>query len=409
VFKIKFFFLFLIFSFLFLGFSLEVFYPKGLKKTVAFFLPEKTRVPQDVQWAKDYTFDNKEKIFYLHEEGEMEYSSIKELSTNLKKVKKKSPKSFVASLKKARVLRKDGEVITKDEAVFLDSVYQSTDKIKEHELLKKWFLPPYQYRSDKVAVIASGAYNCYYHWMVEVLPRLELIRQSGLSFDKLYAPELIRPFQRDSLSVLGIKESDLLEAEKNTHVMPEELIVTSLPTIAIEEGREEFRGMAVPKWVVEFLKESFLEKNTLSEKKYSKIYISRQAAYKRRLLNEESLIKELKQRGFEILLLENLKVKEQAKIFNSAKLIVAPHGAGLTNLVFSEPETKVIEIFHPEYLSDCYYHLSQLLSLRHDYVVASPSFSSSYRAFLYKITKKDSQKDILIDLPKLLEKIDQSV
>ena len=35
---------------------------------------------------------------------------------------------------------------------------------------------------------------------------------------------------------------------------------------------------------------------------------------------------------------------DQVKIFNSAKLIVAMHGAGLTNLLFCKSNTKVIEI-----------------------------------------------------------------
>ena len=35
---------------------------------------------------------------------------------------------------------------------------------------------------------------------------------------------------------------------------------------------------------------------------------------------------------------------DQVKIFNSAKLIVAMHGAGLTNLLFCKNKTKVIEI-----------------------------------------------------------------
>mgnify|MGYP001809771471 FL=1 len=46
-------------------------------------------------------------------------------------------------------------------------------------------------------------------------------------------------------------------------------------------------------------------------------------------------------------------------------MIIAPHGAGLTNLVFCHSRTKVIEIFSPLYRNRCYWLISNICDLAH--------------------------------------------
>ena len=38
-------------------------------------------------------------------------------------------------------------------------------------------------------------------------------------------------------------------------------------------------------------------------------------------------------------------MKNQITLFNNAKIIIAQHGAGLFNLIYCKPNTKIIEIF----------------------------------------------------------------
>ena len=40
-----------------------------------------------------------------------------------------------------------------------------------------------------------------------------------------------------------------------------------------------------------------------------------------------------------------MSVVEQIKLFQGAQIIVAIHGAGLVNMIFSKPGTKVVELF----------------------------------------------------------------
>jgi len=53
----------------------------------------------------------------------------------------------------------------------------------------------------------------------------------------------------------------------------------------------------------------------------------------------------------------------------NAEAIIAPHGAGLTNLVFCAPGARVVELF-PSLTVDCYYRLSVDLGLEYGFVKA---------------------------------------
>jgi capsular polysaccharide biosynthesis protein len=73
--------------------------------------------------------------------------------------------------------------------------------------------------------------------------------------------------------------------------------------------------------------------------------------------------------GFRIVKPEQHPVYEQAQIFTSAQVIVSPHGAALTNLVFCQPGTKVLEIFSPQYVNPLYYILSNQMELHYSYLL----------------------------------------
>ena len=75
-----------------------------------------------------------------------------------------------------------------------------------------------------------------------------------------------------------------------------------------------------------------------------KIFITRSDAHTRQLTNQDELLLALS--GFETVELSNYSIKEQMQIFDSATHIISTHGAGLVNLLWSQPYTNVIEINH---------------------------------------------------------------
>ena len=86
---------------------------------------------------------------------------------------------------------------------------------------------------------------------------------------------------------------------------------------------------------------------TNSTPKTDCIYIRRNSNNKlngRYLENEEGLIHELGLIGVRAVELDNLSFKDQVSLFNNAKLVIGISGAGLTNIIFMEKSSNVIEL-----------------------------------------------------------------
>ncbi|MFG3817277.1 glycosyltransferase family 61 protein [Limnothrix redekei] len=105
------------------------------------------------------------------------------------------------------------------------------------------------------------------------------------------------------------------------------------------------------------------------DKTAKKIYITRSKASYRRLLNEAEVMEFLVADGFEIVELEALPLLKQVAMFAAAKVVVAPHGAGLTNLVFASPGTWVLELLSISYRPVCYKVISEFVGLNYRYVI----------------------------------------
>jgi|GEM_PF-2095044 len=103
-----------------------------------------------------------------------------------------------------------------------------------------------------------------------------------------------------------------------------------------------------------------------------KIYVSRKFAPSRLMGNEEELEKGLIAQGFKILYLEKLPIEEQLKAFWRARIIIAPHGAGLSHLHMAQAGACLIEIFPDGYFNDCYARLAVSLGLDYDYCACRP-------------------------------------
>ncbi len=225
-------------------------------------------------------------------------------------------------------------------------------------------LPPAEHVDGNVAFLSArwgGA--AYFHWMFDVMTRFDLLQRSGLieTIDKFVVNACDYSYQTDTLDTLGISQNKILNSGGNLHITADKLIV---PSISYDGSG------AVSKWKCEFLKQTFLNKQQPRNAEYSeRIYISRQKASYRRILNEEEVIKYLEKFGFRTVKLETMSVAEQASCLAAAKVVVAPHGGGLTNLVFCSPGTKVIEIFSPLYVPYCYWMISNLCGLEHYYLI----------------------------------------
>jgi capsular polysaccharide biosynthesis protein len=85
--------------------------------------------------------------------------------------------------------------------------------------------------------------------------------------------------------------------------------------------------------------------------------------------NETEIVAYLKSQGFEVHTMDGKTIEEQVLLFNSASVIITPHGAALANLVFCDAGTKVLEFFSERFFSLSYIHISSLMNLDHSHII----------------------------------------
>ena len=110
-----------------------------------------------------------------------------------------------------------------------------------------------------------------------------------------------------------------------------------------------------------------------------RVYITRRLAAKRRLVNENQIESLLHDHGFIIAELETLSIAEQVRLFAQAEIVVGPHGAGLTNMVWAPRDCKVMEIQHPDYINVMYYMVAEVLHQRYWSCLGTPAGNDSLR------------------------------
>ena len=247
----------------------------------------------------------------------------------------------------------------------LGSIKLVTDK---NELIKSTNYKQNENRDFKVSVpikgtsvvLASDSSSVFFHWMLQVLPRIKLLNDYKINWDsieKIILPEKFgAKFHNQTLDHLNIPKDKILRIESNSVIECENLIIPSIPV----------KNIFFSKWVYDFLKENFLKKE---KKHHDKIYISREKADGRKVNNEKEVFELLKNKGFNKICIEDYDIFTQADIFNSAKEIVCPHGSCLANLAFCEPQTKILEFFSPNYVTPLYWSMSSDLDLDYSYLI----------------------------------------
>jgi hypothetical protein len=114
-------------------------------------------------------------------------------------------------------------------------------------------------------------------------------------------------------------------------------------------------------------------------------YISREDSAIRRVKNESEVLGYLEKHGFRKLVLDGKSVTEQAKLFACAEWIVAPHGAGLTNILFCASGTKVLEFYPEGYSCLTYFSMSDVKGLLYGCTAFPPLDASHPKASDYVV------------------------
>ncbi len=236
----------------------------------------------------------------------------------------------------------------------------------------------------------------YWHWLFDCIGKWLLISNSkpaGMPEVRNFAGLNLEmySFKMQSLRSLGIASDRIVNLLSDSHCEFEELLVADLPsTIPYPE-----------KDVINALRNAFLDRNQCGIVP-KRIYISRGKSGSRRVSNEEELEALLESYGFEKVYLEDLDFLKQVALFENATAIFSQHGAGLTNLVFANAGTKVLELFEPEFVNPCYAILATKLDLDY-HILFNTSSQSPTPTFHWKNIPETVEVDCSV-LGELLEK-----
>ena len=223
-------------------------------------------------------------------------------------------------------------------------------------------MPSTNLLKGRALILAATGGESYYHWMMDVLPRIELAKKSGFkleSFDHFVVNGITKPFQKETLQALGIPmEKCRVFGESKKGYLCEEAVLPSMPGPM---------GLPPPE-IVEFLRNSFSDG---PEKGAELVFVGRGKGDRRPLVEAEKIWAGLQKLGFAQIEPEKMSVAEQASAFRSARVIVGAHGAALANLAFCRSGTQVIELFSPLYVNPCYRNLALAAGLLHGAVIGN--------------------------------------
>jgi capsular polysaccharide biosynthesis protein len=201
----------------------------------------------------------------------------------------------------------------------------------------------------------------YYHWLLEILP-------SAL-FSTSVSPQsaLLLPLGSPKYAIDGAKR-----------IAPGRII--AVPGVCrvdecIVAAREPLPGF-VKRVEIERIRDFFSVDRRDAEGP-RRLYVSRRRDPARALANESDVEKAMHEQGITIVYPQDLSFEAQIHLFASVELVVAPHGAGLANLVWGDRLRRVVEIFPATYFNDCYARLSRMLDADYRYVVSSPDPTSA--------------------------------
>jgi capsular polysaccharide biosynthesis protein len=201
--------------------------------------------------------------------------------------------------------------------------------------------------SSFINVDFRWSYN-YYHFLTECIPAI-------LEINKLLPVRCKESkFKSDLLRFFEIKEEN---SEGEMYVMKH-----------IEPGNPSPQKINLIRSVVE---------RKLELRKDYGIIIKRSESY-RSVLNHDVLLETAKNRyPIEWKVFDSLSVEDTVTLFSKASVIIAPHGAGLTNMLFSPKGITIIEFMDVQDPNLCYWHLSEMLGNRY-FMIPSYTTNSNF-------------------------------
>ena len=301
-------------------------------------------------------------------------ASVYEGSRHQKPGEEAVPPAFVIELPQGRlyadnwdsvaVIANDGQLVGDVSFQHNRKGWSMTPAAENNIFRQRYFRPPLHLAGTACSLLGGGgaAMGNYYHWLVDSLPRLHLVRAAGLlpSVDYYLIYNKNHRFAVEMLTTLGIRPEQIIDVETHPHVQADRLLVTS-PVRGT--------GNHMPDWAGTFLRDVFLPAPPVPRTFSPYVYISRRDAQMRQVLNEPAVEEALREFGFATYTLSDLSFAEKRALFSQARLIVSPIGAGLANLVFAPPGTPVLELMPKDFVMPEHMDIAARVGLAYHWMI----------------------------------------
>lgn len=272
------------------------------------------------------------------------------------------PDVYLAEIQNCKVALIDYRVgiITEDNALIGDLSPDHARK-KEHPFLF-YILPKAKEKlKGKTLVLAApeGRGN-YYHWMFHVIGRLSVLKALEMDindFDHIVLNKPYKKFQEQSLLDFDLPQNKLVFIDNGDLVKIENAFLPSY--------------LYFHPLVPHFLRRHYLQNFKAQDNAPKKIYISRRKSPIRKLIEEEQLVELLvSEFGYQEVFLEDYSLQEQAYLMHQANFVIAPHGAGIPNIVYCKKDTKVLEILPYSWTNVIYWIYAEYQELQYSVFLA---------------------------------------
>lgn len=294
----------------------------------------------------------------------------------------------LVTLHNARIILNPFSIITSDDKLIASDSQWFGNNPEDHWIFNSIKLPKvYKMKGNYLFL---GASDNYYHFIAEFVPLLLLLTQLPLEISKIngfLVHPLDKPFQKDIIKLFPEVYQKIIIIEHEHY---------EFDTLSYFSGSH---------WLPDPYKLKMVRNYLLSQAnkdiiQYSHIYITRSDTTTRQIENESEIVEALVKNGFKNICLSDFTIFEQAQIFNNAKIIISPHGAGLTNLIFCKAKTKILEIkneaHHGSFThGEIYWHISNIFDLSYSTILCPSKIVGNKSSKVDKESLSISPKSLL--------------
>ena len=198
----------------------------------------------------------------------------------------------------------------------------------------------YSMDGKSLVILETTKAGNLFHFMTDVMGKMAVAAEFLPISKSIFLLFAWQSFHREALECAGLSYKIINWANVYTGDC-------FIPSLA---GRATF----MPKFTVNFLRN--LYSHIPAHDHSGILYISRNNSKTRRMINEEELLAKLSILGMPILkvYLEDYSFPEKIALFKGSKLVIGPHGSGLSFLPFVNEGYGILEIFGP-YLQSPHY------------------------------------------------------